>query len=442
MNNITTLKVFSVIAFLLLPMFVSGNLDPEQSATDPLLGVWQGTVQHKKIGAVEFYFTIEKKDSGTYIAKVDIPAQQARNVPVNEVRFAAPDLVLDCSSYGIVFEGKVMTDFSSIAGRLKVGDEILPLDLRRSAGVPEQKRPQDPQKPYPYREIEVTFHNPEAKISLAGVLTLPAGEGPFPAAVLVSGSGPQDRDSTLAGHRTFLVLADYLTRRGIAVLRYDDRGVGKSEGDFHKSTTADFASDARAAWEFLRSQAKIDGWKIGLVGHSEGAIIGPMVASQKEDVAFLIMLAGTGIPGDRLALMQSEAISRSRGAGEEAIRKEARMNERMFEVLKTQKDVRMAEQEMRRIFADSLAEMSDSEKKELNVSEESLVQNMKGILADYPWSRFFMDYDPASDLRKVRCPVLALNGDKDTQVPADVNLAAIDQALKEAQNTKSKNFRA
>lgn len=434
MNNIMTSKIFPKITFLFIVIFISGNLYPQQSAKDPLFGVWQGTVRHSKIGSVEFYFSIEKKDANTYMAKVDIPAQQARNIPVNEVRFSAPDLVLDVSSYGIVFEGKVAADFSSIKGRLKVGDEILPLDLHRSAGVPELRRPQDPQKPYPYEEIEVTFYNSEANINFYGILTLPADQGPFPAVVLISGSGPQDHDSTLAGHRPFLVLADYLTRRGIAVLRFDDRGVGKSQGDFHRATTADFATDAQAAWLYLNRHSRIDSKKIGLIGHSEGAIISSMVATQKREVGFLVLLAGTGIPGKRLALIQSQEISRSRGAGEEAIRKETRMNERLFQVFRSQENAQLAEAEMRRIIADSLAQMSDSEKKELNLSEQSLIQDMKRYLADYPWSRFFLGYDPADDLQKVHCKVLVLNGEKDTQVPAEINLAAIESALKKAGN--------
>lgn len=438
MNNITTSKIFPKITFLFIVIFISGNLYTLQSAKDPLVGIWQGTVRHSKIGPVEFYFSIEKKDANTYMAKVDIPAQQARNVPVNMVRFDAPDLVLDISSYGIVFEGKMAEDFSSIKGRLKVGEEILPLDLHRSAGVPEARRPQDPQKPYPYEEMEVTFPNQEANINLYGTLTLPSGTGPFPAAVLISGSGPHDRDETIAGHRPFLVLADYLTRRGIAVLRYDDRGVMKSQGDFHKATTVDFATDAQAAWDFLNRQPRIDGKKIGLIGHSEGGIISPMVAAQNREVAFLVLLAGTGIPGERLALIQGQEISRSRGAGEEAICKETRMNERLFHVFKAQENVQLAEKKMRRIIADSLAQMNNSEKKELNVSEQSLIQKMKGYLADYPWARFVLGYDPADDLQKVRCPVLALNGDKDTQVPADVNLAAIENALKKAGNRNYK----
>lgn len=435
MIKVTTSRVLFIITWLLIVSFVCSSVYSQQMDDDPLAGVWQGTVHHPKIGDVEFYFTIEKKDSKIYMGKVDIPVQNARGIPMNAVRFDAPDLVLDISSFGIVYEGKVAGDLSNIMGKLKIGDEILPLALKRSAGVPESRRPQEPRKPYPYGEIEVTFTNPEANITLSGTLTLPVGPGPFPAAILISGSGPQDRDSTLAGHRTFLVLSDYLTRRGIAVLRYDDRGVMKSEGDFHQATTADFATDAQAAWAFLHSHPRIDGHRIGLVGHSEGALIGTMVAAQNPKVAFLVLLAGTGIPGERLARMQSQEISRSRGAGEEAILKETRMNEKLFQVFKTQENSQLAEEEMRQIIAASLAEMSDSEKRELNVSAQSLVRDIKGYLADYPWARFFMTYDPATDLRKVQCAVLALNGDKDTQVPADVNLAGIEQALNEAGNT-------
>ena len=175
----------------------------------------------------------------------------------------------------------------------------------------------------------------------------PPRPGPFPAAVLVSGSGPQDRDSTIAGHRLFLVWADALTRRGIAVLRCDDR-------------------------------------KIGFIGHSEGGLIAPMVAARNPDVAFLVLLAGTGVQGDRLAIMQTEAVFRSRGAGPEAIRKEARMYEKMFRVIETSQTAQAAEADLNRIIAETLAEMSDSEKKELNVGEDSLLTDLKGMLADFP----------------------------------------------------------
>ncbi len=419
------------IALSLYDHFPFGDLN------DPLPGVWQGSMQ-TKIGPLDVYFEIESASAGPapYLARVTIPAQKVRAMPVQEVRFAAPDLILDMSSYGIVFEGRMAADSESIEGVFRVGPDSMPLILRRSAGVPEMGRPQEPKKPYPYEEVEVRFPNREAGINLSGILTIPAGPGPFPGAVLVSGSGPQDRDSTIAGHRPFLVWADALTRQGIAVLRYDDRGVGKSEGDFHRATTVDFASDARAALEFLKLQGLVDGRRIGFIGHSEGGLIGPMVAARNRDVAFLVLLAGTGIRGDQLAIMQTEAVSRSRGAGPEAIRKEARMYEKMFRVIETGETAQAAEADLKRTIAETLAGMSDSEKKELNISQDSLLTDLQGILADYAWNRFFLGYDPATALRKVRCPVLALAGDKDTQVPADVNLAAIDQALKEAGNKR------
>ena len=401
---------------------------------DPLLGVWKGTMQ-TKIGPLEVYFEIGSTGSAPYLAKVTIPAQKVRAMPVQEVRFAPPDLVLDMSSYGIVFEGKLAADSESIEGVFKVGPDSMALVLRRSAGIPDMGRPQEPKKPYPYEEVEVRFPNREAGINLSGTLTIPVGPGPFPAVVLVSGSGPQDRDSTIAGHRPFLVWADALTRRGIAVLRYDDRGVENSGGDFHQATTADFATDAQAAWEFLKGQSRVDSRRVGFIGHSEGGIIAPFVAAQNPDVAFLVLLAGTGIRGDRLVIMQSEAVSRSRGAGPEAIRKEARMYEKMFRVIETNATAQAAEPDLKRIIAETLAGMTDSEKKELNVSEDALLTDLKGMLADYPWNRFFLGYDPSTALRKIRCPVLALTGDRDTQVPADINLSAIEQALKEAGNT-------
>ncbi len=216
--------------------------------------------------------------------------------------------------------------------------------------------------------------------------------------MLVSGSGPQDRDSTIAGHRPFLVWADALTRRGIAVLRCDDR-------------------------------------KIGFIGHSEGGIIAPMVAARNSEVAFLVLLAGTGVPGDRLLMEQLEDTARSGGAGPEAVRKADLMNERLIRAIRSHDNYQEAEPEFKRIIAASLTGMTDAEKKELSASEASVLSDWKELAADYPWARLIAGYDPATALRKVRCPVLALNGDKDTQVRADINLAAIEQALKEAGNT-------
>ena len=426
--------LIGLAAAILLVVLLSITMYAQEAPADPLAGVWQGTVTGKP-GTMQIFFTIEKKVDGAYTAKVDIPRQNARGIPVTGLRWNPPDLVLDMSSYGIVYEGKMAPDGAAIAGLFRIGDEAPPLVLQRAAAVPDMRRPQEPQKPYPYEEAEVSFRNQAAAIDLAGTLTMPAGPGPFPAVVLISGSGPQDRDSAIAGHRPFLVLADYLTRRGIAVLRYDDRGCGRSGGKFHGATTADFAADAGAAWEFLARQPRIDPRRVGLYGHSEGGIAAPMAAAREPQVAFLVLMAGTGIPGERLIRMQIEAVARSRGAGEEAVRKELALNEKLFAVLQSPADPATLERKMKRIAREALAAMSAEEKKQLGESEEGQAADIKSYVADLDWNRFIFSYDPAVSLRRVRCPVLALNGGKDTQVDADVNLPAIAGALKEGGNT-------
>ena len=425
--------IIGLVIVILLVAILTFKLYSQTEPSDPLTGVWLGTLTDK-LGTSQIYFSIDKKDDGTYTAKADNPAWKARDIPVTGVRWNRPDLMLDMSSYGIVYEGKMAPDGAAIAGVFKIGDDTPPLVLQRTTAVPDMRRPQEPQKPYPYEETEVTFRNEAAAIDLSGTLTMPPGPGPFPAVVLISGSGPQDRNSSIAGHRPFLVLADYLTRRGIAVLRHDDRGCGRSDGNFHGATTADFASDAAAAWEFLTRQPRIDPRRVGLYGHSEGGIAAPMVAASNPKVAFLVLMAGTGIPGDRLVRMQVEAVARSRSASEEAVRKEVRMNEKIIGVMKTQQDAQTAETEMRRIVLAAQAQMSAEEKEQLNESEESEIADIKSYAADYAWNRFVLFTDPATSLRRVHCPVLALNGERDTQVDADVNLQAIEKALKEGGN--------
>lgn len=430
----TTWKIaVALVVGTLLALLAAFVLYGQEPAADPLAGVWQGTVTAKP-GSMQIFFTIEKRSDGSYMAKVDIPAQRTRDIPVTGLRWNLPDLMLDMSSYGIVYEGKMAPDGASIAGLFKIGDDAPTLVLQRAAAVPDMRRPQEPQKPYPYEETEVTFRNGAAAIDLSGTLTMPTGPGPFPAVVLISGSGPQDRNSAIAGHRPFLVVADYLTRRGIAVLRHDDRGCNRSGGNFRGATTADFASDAEAAWEFLARQPRIDPSRIGLCGHSEGGIAAPMAAARNPKVAFLVLMAGTGIPGERLILMQVEALARSRGAGEEAVGKEVRLNEKILGVLKTQEDAQSAEKEMKRIALEALTQMSAAEKKELNESEEGEIADIKSTVADLAWNRFLISYDPAVSLRRVHCPVLALAGEKDTQVDANANLPAIAKALKEGGN--------
>lgn len=432
-RRLTVRVAVILFIFLALAFLAAMKIYSQAPAADLLPGIWQGSVQSKR-GAMQVFFTIEKNGDNQYMGKTDIPAQNARNIPITTVRWAPPSLLLDMSSFGVVFEGTMTADGSAITGLFKIGPDSLALELRRAEAVPEMRRSQDPQKPYPYDEIEVKFPNAVAGIELAGTLTFPREIGPFPAVVLISGSGPQDRDSTLAGHRTFLVLADYLTRRGIAVLRYDDRGCGKSGGSFHLANTADFAADALAAWEFLKRHDRIAPGRIGLIGHSEGALAATIIGPRQPEIAFMVFLAGSGIPGKQLLLSQIAAMARGRGVSEAALAKELRLNECLLRVIGQQDDPLRAESEMQREASRFLAGINEAEMKELNVSSESLHQDIKAMIADFPWTRFIAAYDPAVDLGSIHCPLLALNGDKDTQVLADIHLPAIEKALRSGGN--------
>lgn len=315
------------------------------------------------------------------------------------------------------------------------------------------QRPQDPQRPYPYREEVLFFDNPRASgVRLAATLTTPRGEGPFAAVVLVSGSGQQDRNEALEGHRPFLVLADYLTRRGLAVLRYDDRGSFASTGDFINATTEDLAGDAQAAAEYLAARPEIDPGRIGIIGHSEGGLIAPMVAVQSEAVAFIVLLAGPGMVGEDLMYLQQSLLLASLGADEASIAFVQARTERFYAVLKTETDRAVAEAAIRRIWDEylngeiapeniddadkervlaELAALSDADKEEITrVNLPPLLREL-----NRPWWPFFLTYDPRPTLSRVRVPVLAINGDKDLQVPAAPNLEGIAAALEEGGNS-------
>ena len=278
------------------------------------------------------------------------------------------------------------------------------------------QRPQTPRPPFPYRIQELTFPSKATGVMLAGTLTIPESQGPHPAMVLVTGSGPQDRDEMLFGHKLFAVIADYLARRGVAVLRYDDRGTAKSTGRFLGGTTADFSLDAEAAFNYLLKRSDV--MKVGIGGHSEGAVIAPMVASRRRDVAFVVMLAGTGVSGEQVGYAQAAAIHRAGGMPEDEIERYRKMMETLIALART----RASEGEMLRRAREKFGAIPDAER-------------IARLLND-PWHRAFVDYDPAPMLAKVKCPVLVLNGDLDLQVLADQNVPAIGAALLKGGNQR------
>ncbi|MDZ7626609.1 MAG: alpha/beta fold hydrolase [Ignavibacteriaceae bacterium] len=396
-------------------------------------GSWAGTLNISS-AKLRIVFNVSRDSSGNLTANLDSPDQGAFGILVDEV------IVKDDSIKFIVgvvkgfYAGKFYPDSLKISGIWNQGGMALPLDLKKTEKLEKPKRPQEPKEPFPYKSEEVKFINPETGDTLAGTLSMPDTAGPFTAVILVTGSGPQDRNEELLGHKPFLVLADYLTSNGIAVLRYDDRGIGESTGDFRKATSEDFADDAIAAVEFLKKRSEVN--KIGVAGHSEGGIIAPMVAVQSEDVDFIVLMAGTGIRGDSILILQSELIMRASGSDEATLSRDLGIYRQIYSILVSDNDDETIKQELTEILDDSFKYLTEEEKAEVGTKEQMIEMQLNVLLGK--WFRYFVMYDPYPTLTKVKCPVLAINGEKDLQVPPKENLSAIEKALKEGEN---KNYK-
>ncbi|MGV8075839.1 MAG: alpha/beta hydrolase family protein [Methanosarcina sp.] len=400
---------------------------------EDIKGLWIGNLEVPGGVELRILFNISTRPDGSVNATMDSLDQGARGIPVEKITYKDSNLSLEVKSVRGVFEGTLNESGKTIEGEWKQSGSTLPLVLTHiDKTLPELRREQDPVKPYPYAEEEVVFENKEAGIKLAGTLTLPESEGLFPAVLLISGSGPQNRDEEIMGHRPFLVLSDYLTRQGIAVLRFDDRSVGGSTGNFSKATTEDFAGDVLSGIEYLKSRKDIDSSKIGLIGHSEGGLIAPLVAVESNDVAFIVLLAAPGVTGEEIILSQGELIARAEGVDNETIARNKAFTKEMFSVVKEEQNDTIARKKLKKLLKSETENKSEEEKQHSNFSEANLEPQIQGLLS--PWMRFFLTYDPIPTLMKVKCPVLAINGEKDLQVPPEENLLAIENALKAGSN--------
>ena len=386
-------------------------------------GVWQGALEANGL-RLRFQLHVTHDDKKQLVAALDSPDQGIGGMPAVKVSQKLTVFHFEIPLVDGVYEGTINPTKSVISGIWTQGGITRNLKFERSDQLLELVRPQNPVRPYPYREEQVTFANPKAQVSLAGTLTLPPGPGPFPAAVLIAGSGPQDRDEAVAGHRPFLVLADYLTRKGIAVLRYDKRGIGKSTGNFDQATTEDFASDAAAALAYLKSQKEIDSKRIGLIGHSEGGIIAPLIASRSSDVAWMVLLAAPGLKGEDVMLLQSELILKTAGFDDDRIAKARDFSRQSYALARKETDPAALEAK--------LTDLVDSTGMSTTLPPTTLKPQAR--MMSSPWFRFFLDYDPVPALKKTECPVLALNGGEDLQMAPKENLAQIQKALQEGGN--------
>jgi pimeloyl-ACP methyl ester carboxylesterase len=294
-------------------------------------------------------------------------------------------------------------------------------------------RPQEPKSTISYDAEEVKYSNITANVILAGTLTLPRSEKPSPAVLLIAGSGPIDRNETVFGHKPFLVLADHLTKQGFVVLRVDKRGIGGSSGNYEVANTEDFAADALAGIEYLKTRKEVDAARIGLIGHSEGGLIAPMVAVRSNDVAFIVLMAGPCVTGEAILYAQEALISRAMGVAEEQLSHQLDFQQQVLSVIKNESDLAKAEKLLREIVAKQLVNLP---KEEQQKSADAIEAQMKRC--NSRWLRYYLTYDPATSLKHIKIPVLVINGELDSQVSPKQNLPVIAKVLGEAGN---RNYR-
>ncbi len=427
--------VGSTVALADKPKSTASELTEKGVPGEGLAGFWQGALS---VGGVELRLLLKLKqgDDGSITGTMDSVDQGAKGIPISSVTQTEGRVRVAVDKIGGVFEGRLNKTQSEIKGQWKQGGQSFPIVFKRFAREPVLTRPQEPKPPFPYVVEEVTFENTVDDVTLAGTFTRPKTGGPHPAVVLISGSGPQNRDEAIMGHRLFAVLADHLTRENIAVLRFDDRGVGKSTGKFRDATHVNFVADVLAAVDWLKARPNVDCKRIGLVGHSEGGIVAPLAAvKQPDDIAFIVLMAGVGVPMNQLLVRQRQDIARAMGVSEELNAQIAKQQKELFQLLGSDK-YDTNKDELKRIVRDKVqkqyAELTAEQRKTLGVTD-ALIEAQVAIMT-MPWFLQLVRYDPQPVLTRVRCPVLAINGEKDLQVAAKENLTGIRKALEAGGN--------
>ncbi|NWJ49667.1 MAG: alpha/beta hydrolase [Bacteroidetes bacterium] len=419
------LKYFLIMSLTFFPFVLIAQQNQR------FVGSWMGKLN---VGAIELRLGINLKTDSTGLihTTLDSPDQNAYGLKTDSTNINGNIVTIEAKNMMARFVGTLLAGDSAINGTWSQGGKIFDLNLKKLQRPIIINRPQEPKQPFPYKSEEVKFTNIKANIELAGTLTLPQGEGPFPAVVLVTGSGPQNRDETLMGHKPFLVISDFLTRHGIAVLRYDDRGIGKSKGSFSLATSFDFADDAEAGFMWLKQQPLIDKNRTGIAGHSEGGLIAPIVASRNKNVDFIILIAGTGVSGEDIILAQAQLIGLKSGGSPEALKENDLFSRKLYSAIKKEPNNDKAIPELTKIYEEGIDNSKFLDDKVKVLQKKQMNSLLLQITS--PWFRTFLQLDPKPYLLKTKCQVLAMNGTKDLQVPCDLNLNAIDKYLKLAGN--------
>ncbi|MDP9040746.1 MAG: prolyl oligopeptidase family serine peptidase [Bacteroidota bacterium] len=392
-------------------------------------GIWEGKL---KFGVeLRIVFHIKENDKGSLISSADSPDQAAFGLKCDTTILYDDKITIEMKAFKASFTGSLLND-STIEGTFFQSASV-PLVLKKVDKISERRRPQTPLPPFPYKSEDIEYTNADKSLRYGATITIPKDKGPFPAAVMITGSGAQNRDEEIMGHKLFAVIADYLTRRGFIILRVDDRGVGKSTGHFAGATSADFANDVNAGVDYLLTIPEVDKKRMGLIGHSEGGMIAPMVATQRKDIDFIVLLAGPGVKIIDLMAEQNAAVLRSAGISEKATNSYSSLYKTITRQIIGSADSTTALAKVKKTMNDWTSGTDASLIKELDMEDAarrdtiaiSLVQTMYS-----PWFRYFLQFDPAVYLGKIKCKVLAINGDKDIQVISKQNLPGIEASLK------------
>jgi len=421
-------KLFSISAAL-----ISFSLLQAQ----PIIGNWEGALDANGT-ELTVVFHITKDSTGKPVGSFDSPKQMAYGLKCSRISLAGDSVFIEMKAFGAKYSGLLGADKKTLTGNWWQGGMTLPLKLVKTgdvAVVTEMKRPQTPKPPFAYHTEEVSYSNADNSVQFGGTFTRPSlwadkvKEMKYPVALLITGSGQQDRDETLFEHKPFAVIADHLAKQGIATLRVDDREKGKTTGRFMTSTTLDFAKDVEAGIEYLKTRKDIDIRNIGLIGHSEGGMIAPMVASKRKDVKFIVLLAGPGVPIIDLMEQQTIEIALSTGVDTAAMEKFRPLYKNIMRLAINENDPATAAKKITDVFT-VWQNKTDSATVKITTGvtdSTSLYQFAASIIkqVQQPWYSYFIRFNPKNYLSNVRCAVLALNGDKDVQVAAAPNLEAI-----------------
>ena len=422
------LTIFSIILLLIMESGIIMSKPLQYSTQDKIGGIWLGELEIPNSAKLRMGIVISKADNNSYKAVLNIIDQATGDIPCDEVIYKNDSLIIRIKGLGIEIAGILDAENKIIKSEFKQRGGVLPVSFTRSDKLPELLRPQEPKEPFPYVEENVTFENKKAGINFAGTLTFPNSKGKFPAVILVSGSGQQDRNENIGGHKPFWIIADYLTRKGIAVLRVDDRGIGGSTGNFNQSTTGDFAEDALAGTTFLKSRREIDPKKIGIIGHSEGGIVAPLAASISSDVAFIVSMAGVFINFEDVIIDQILNQQKLLGRNDEDLELERNWRKKIYSLAKENTDSVTAAKKLWNLYSG----LTEDEIKRLNWPKGRHEAQIKQVLN--PWWRYVLSLDNKAVLMKVKCPVLVTYGELDQQVNPDKNIPIIEEALKVGSN--------